>query len=443
MIWDKSRQNFVELYNITGFANFQGQTPSMRLDLHAKDISGKVLRASYYEEPDLVMFYENDTKVTGICGDIWNLLAYHLNFTLMPIHFRERNFGERLENGSYNGVMGLLERNETQVILRTGYYPFRANLFDYTMPIWNIKYQLFIKPKYGYDNRWMITMFAPKTWYVIIILFLVLSVAGYILQIAQFRNYEKKERSTRRFFSFKDHIFYSYSIMCCQGYLPLAFHNQNKALSISKSIFAWLILLTFGVNLIYRMAHRTVIPPFTSFDTLLNKTKYDVLVFKGSVIYEFVKNTSHNQLTEFNVHEISERIHFVNNANSMYKEVCYGKELYAMLESQDKAFSRSREFCVIIPMGESYFETWVGFGVPKNFPYKYAIDMSIIKLHEVGLIEALKERWLNYPDEGTRRPFTRIDLNQVYLIFIILVVGTLLSLVILILENIIFFVRNS
>ncbi|OAD53154.1 Tyrosine-protein kinase transmembrane receptor Ror, partial [Eufriesea mexicana] len=206
------------------------------------------------QEPDLVMFYENDTKVTGICGDIWNLLAYHLNFT-------------------------------------------------------------------------------------------------YVLEVIQIT---------------EEYL----------GYLPLAFHNQNKALSISKSIFAWLILLTFGVNLIYRMAHRTVIPPFTSFDTLLNKTKYDVLVFKGSVIYEFVKNTSHNQLTEFNVHEISERIHFVNNANSMYKEVCYGKELYAMLESQDKAFSRSREFCVIIPMGESYFETWVGFGVPKNFPYKYAIDMS-------------------------------------------------------------------
>lgn len=73
------------------------------------------------------------------------------------------------------------------------------------------------------------------------------------------------------------------------GYLPLAFHNQNKPLSISKSIFAWLILLTFGANLIYRMAHRTMIPPFTSFDTLLNETKYDVLVFKGSVIYEFVK----------------------------------------------------------------------------------------------------------------------------------------------------------
>ena len=53
--------------------------------------------------------------------------------------YGEHHFGERLENGSYNGVMGLLDRNETQVILRTGYYALRTNLFDYTVPVWNTK----------------------------------------------------------------------------------------------------------------------------------------------------------------------------------------------------------------------------------------------------------------------------------------------------------------
>lgn len=27
------------------------------------------------------MFYDNDTKVTGIHGELWNLLADYLNFT--------------------------------------------------------------------------------------------------------------------------------------------------------------------------------------------------------------------------------------------------------------------------------------------------------------------------------------------------------------------------
>lgn len=29
----------------------------------------------------MVMFYDNDTRVTGICGELWYLLADYLNFT--------------------------------------------------------------------------------------------------------------------------------------------------------------------------------------------------------------------------------------------------------------------------------------------------------------------------------------------------------------------------
>lgn len=29
----------------------------------------------------MVMFYDNDTKVRGVCGEMWYLLADYLNFT--------------------------------------------------------------------------------------------------------------------------------------------------------------------------------------------------------------------------------------------------------------------------------------------------------------------------------------------------------------------------
>lgn len=31
------------------------------------------------------MFTDNDTKITGICGDVWYLLADYLNFTYVNI----------------------------------------------------------------------------------------------------------------------------------------------------------------------------------------------------------------------------------------------------------------------------------------------------------------------------------------------------------------------
>ena len=68
----------------------------------------------------------------------------------------------------------------------------------------------------------------------------------------------------------------------------------------------------------------------------------------------------------------------------------------------------------------------------------------IIKLHEVGLIDILKDRWMNYRRNNIERsPFKRIDINQVYLIFEMLFIGIVLSLIILSLENLIFFCRKE
>lgn len=68
----------------------------------------------------------------------------------------------------------------------------------------------------------------------------------------------------------------------------------------------------------------------------------------------------------------------------------------------------------------------------------------IIKLHEVGLIDILKDRWMKYRRNNiAKSPFKRIDINQVYLIFEILFIGIVLSLIILSLENLIFFCRKE
>ncbi|XP_013097489.2 uncharacterized protein LOC106080621 [Stomoxys calcitrans] len=65
-----------------------------------------------------------EMKVTGVKGTDGNvayLLAEHLNFT-MDLQWPDDDFfGARLENGSFNGAIGRLERNETDISL-TGFF---------------------------------------------------------------------------------------------------------------------------------------------------------------------------------------------------------------------------------------------------------------------------------------------------------------------------------
>jgi len=41
----------------------------------------------YFQEMNMVMFYNNNTKVRGICGELWYLLADYLNFTCGTMNF--------------------------------------------------------------------------------------------------------------------------------------------------------------------------------------------------------------------------------------------------------------------------------------------------------------------------------------------------------------------
>ncbi|KAG8040402.1 hypothetical protein G9C98_001216, partial [Cotesia typhae] len=87
-------------------------------------------------EKNLINFYDKDTKVTGICGEVWNALSEYLNFTLFPIKIHDTTFGGRLPNGTYTGLLGILQRREIHVLPRVNYYLAHWNMMDYTMPVW-------------------------------------------------------------------------------------------------------------------------------------------------------------------------------------------------------------------------------------------------------------------------------------------------------------------
>lgn len=57
-------------------------------------------------------------------------------FRFIPMKTTNRDFGEKLENGSYTGVIGMLTRNEAQAIMRTGFFLSRMDVVDYTTALW-------------------------------------------------------------------------------------------------------------------------------------------------------------------------------------------------------------------------------------------------------------------------------------------------------------------
>ncbi|XP_046829237.1 glutamate receptor ionotropic, kainate glr-3-like [Vespa crabro] len=429
LIWDKYRQNFVQLYSIPRFAALNDEIQAKRRRSELYIFHHEPIRVAYYEDPHVVMFYENNTKIRGISGEVWTLLADYLNFTLIPVKSKSNTFGEPLEDGTYDGVMGIFKRNETDIILRTGLYKFRKKDMDYTIPIYRTGYNLLIRPKWQYDNMWLIEMFSIKTWYFIISIFVILCLFGYFAQKIPEINTE--DNKTNINFNLSDHIFHTFAIMCSQGYLPSDYFDKFKILSTSKNIFSWLIFLTFSSHLIYRMTNRELIPPFKDFNDLLSNTNYIILSFRGSMVHE-----SFEVYIEI-IFELFIMIERMINP-------CNNKNKYAIFEVHDTFTVISRFVCTLMPIGNLYYKTWITFGIQKHLPYKRTIDIAIIKMQEVGLVDCLKERWLlTKLDNKENNRFEKIDFDQIYVIFCILSIGLLAAILVLAIEHIVFFYESK
>ncbi|XP_024889043.1 uncharacterized protein LOC112465635 [Temnothorax curvispinosus] len=227
--------------------------------------------------------------------------------------------------------------------------------------------------------------------------------------------------------------------MSTQGYVPDAFYNKFKILSLSKSIFAWLILLAFSSQLIYRMTNRNLTLAFKDVESLINNTKYTLLAFRSTFLYN---SLNHKYRGLIGKHGPTARVRFIETAENMHDKICNNMTKYAMFEIEDRFMAMSKSGCPLQAIG-NFNETWITFALQKNYPYRKTIDTALLKLREIGLIDGFRNYWLNTRvgnrDHGI---FKTIDLHQVYLIFLILSYGVLISLVILVLENITYYYKK-
>ena len=105
-----------------------------------KDLHGNVMRWTMIDYPILSpeFMYDKDGNIVGGKGyliDIMNILSKELNFTVALSKSVDDKFGKKTNNGSYNGMVGMLIRNETDVVAaHLTITEDRSEVIDFTIP---------------------------------------------------------------------------------------------------------------------------------------------------------------------------------------------------------------------------------------------------------------------------------------------------------------------
>ncbi|XP_076396510.1 glutamate receptor ionotropic, kainate 2-like [Megachile rotundata] len=136
---------------------------------------------------------------------------------------------------------------------------------------------------------------------------------------------------------------------------------------------------------------------------------------------------------------------YVDTMQELYDTVCIPEMHYTIFQSEDMKKASGLFVCRLNPVGGPLVESIITSGVALYFEYRRTIDVTIIKLHESGIINLMKERWIESKnveaeDEGGAEP---INMVEVYLVLCVLAAGWIAAFVVLIFEKLIFRYYNK
>ena len=84
-------------------------TKSLSKPRRRRNLKGATVTAGFMDYKPMSFFSNKEkTQVSGLYGEVFNLLSQLMNFTKKYQATPDKTTGGRLKNGSYNGIVGML-----------------------------------------------------------------------------------------------------------------------------------------------------------------------------------------------------------------------------------------------------------------------------------------------------------------------------------------------
>ena len=233
-----------------------------------------------------VMPADNGKSVTGYHGDLFKMLQEKLKFKFTLIENNTFLHGQNIGNGSYDGMIGMLQRGESNWSLsRFGYTEGRSQVIDFSNPIsYTPKRIVTTTPKDNLNWFSFCKVFAPDFWLVLMASILVLSFSLFLIL--------KYQRSNLYSSSFA--FTFPMASLCCREINKIDTSWAGKILIVF--ILGWGFLISSAYNAILTSELAvTKITPILNFEDLLNSDRYTLIARNIGQVSEILRNASEHE----------------------------------------------------------------------------------------------------------------------------------------------------
>ena len=376
----------------------------------------------------------------GWYQDILFYITDRLNLTIETIEAQWVN--KLLDNGSWTGQIGFLQRQEADVVTTSlGITLQRNNFIDFPIQIiyGTLGLAAILPIKGTSPNMWVyIRVFGIYQW-MIFIIFLILIVMGLIVIHASSEDQSGREFGTKRG-SHKKYRLNTPSSALAMAFLyalQMGSHTNSKQLAprVLTMTMSMLTLLLFALYTTDITAEMTSGPPEIPINTFEDVIYYGYKVVTGSPPYEHILATSKNGSAMREVYnnnfelkkDIEEAVKSMIETYD-YKTLFFGTAgmVIRILEQQGL-----RKTYQAVDLKMDYSTRRVsGLGLQKDSEFSPVFNYFILKGMENGVLHKIKKADENDPDENFAMSEPQpLGLNNVMFCFISLGFGIALSII--------------
>ena len=350
-----------------------------------------VLAPEYYYDPDGVL-----VGGRGFMMDMLELLVSELNITSQRGLSVDGKYGGKTMNGSFNGVVGMLTRNETDVFVAPlTLKKERAAVIDYTIPLFpSVPLTLWepigLPTPLAYSAY--IDVFPPFVWLLISLYVLVLlPSAFYIISksgVNQFHNPNFDSET----FGLTNSYALSVLLIIQLGYDVVVRSLSARIIFLMAGLGSYVIFSYYEADL---TAQTTIVgkgQEIKSFQDVMEKD-YKVFVVDSTSNHITLKNAREGTA----MHEVYYKT-MHDNPNQLTKST---PDLLDKIYTQEKALLYSEQLGFVLGewqrlrrlrIAEEIYSQ-VGWGIQQNSEYEELLNWWIHKKQESGVQKRLWEKW--------------------------------------------------
>ncbi|GAB1597397.1 glutamate receptor, partial [Argonauta hians] len=419
-------------------------------------MTGKRLIVTTIESPPFLMFKKpapdgkplvGNDKYEGYCVELAEHLKRIINIDYIFRIVRDGNYGQKLKNGTWDGMIGELTRSEANIaIAPLTITSQREEVVDFSKPFMNVGISIMIK-KPEKQKPGVFSFMEPlslEIWTCIIFAFLGISLGLWL--VSRFSQCEWHKDTTINGeqmvndFSISNSIWFSLGALMQQGSDECPRSLSGRIIGGVWWFFVLIIISSYTANLAAFLTIERMLTPIESVEDLAKQTEIAYGTIGSGTSKQFFKDSNNPTYQRMWAFMSSNPSVFVKLVKDGVHKVRNSKGKYAfLLESSSNIYINNRKPCDTMMIGGTLDSKGFGIATPKGSPIRDSVTLAVLELKEEGSLHKLYQKWWYEKgqcgfDSGGDSKKRELSLSNVAGVFYILICGLALAIALGILE---------